>query len=435
MSSNTKPLKVGPFKLGMNNRRPETDLQTREGDFLRSAVNVDIDEAGRVSRRLGTTRKITGTDCHSLWSDITRTLTYYVDGTSMYRILNGAAVLVRTGLTPGRRVSYDYGNNATYWSNGIDSGRIVGSTNGAWTLPIPGSFIATGALLAGSLVAGTYRFYVVFVAADGQESAGSDVQSATLAASATTLGTAGTRNDDKNGGAIALTNLPTALPTGAAGVTLYMTGPGSEIFRRAGGVGLTGSFTVSTQPAPDLTGRTLGMAPMPVGSIARIYNARTLTASDSTLFYSLPYAAGLYDPEKNFIGFPAPISLVMPVLNGVYVCADVTYFFKGELADADMNAILPFGGVPGTDVQAIDESTVYWMSARGLVLGDEDGNVKTMQEPNVAIDPPLVGASLMRLQDGVSQLISSGFGVETSGIAAKTYMDAEVIRRAVTLPA
>ena len=53
MSANTAP--IGPF-VGINNRLPDHQLGVVErgrkaGDYLRNAVNVDIDNAGRLLRR------------------------------------------------------------------------------------------------------------------------------------------------------------------------------------------------------------------------------------------------------------------------------------------------------------------------------------------------------------------------------------------------
>lgn len=425
---------IGPFKLGMNNRLADTALNTKDGDFLRSAVNVDIDAGGLVQRRPGTTRTIAGTDCHSIWSDPSNTLVYYVDGTTLFRIVNGAAITVRTGLTPSRHMSFDSVNGIVYYSNGIETGKIIGSTNSSWGLALPprqfGLSVVPG---AGTMAAGTYRIYSVFVTADGQESGSSDVQSITLVSAVGTLGTGGTRNDETGENAISVTGLPTVLPADVVGVTLYMTTPGSEIFMRATGVLTTGSYLIATQPDPDLTGKTQGFSPMPAGNIVRYYNSRMITALDNILFYSEAYSLSLHNPADDFIEFQAPISLVMPVQNGVYVCADQTYWLKGELADTELVPSLPYGGVPGTDVLSINKNAVYWMSVRGLCTGDDNGSIKALSEDNVAMDQPLVGASLMRELNGVRQVISSNFGIETSNVAAKTYLTAEVIRKGTSL--
>lgn len=51
-----KPVKLGPFPLGMDNRAEDVSLKTGDGiDLLRLAKNVDITNAGKVRRRNGFT--------------------------------------------------------------------------------------------------------------------------------------------------------------------------------------------------------------------------------------------------------------------------------------------------------------------------------------------------------------------------------------------
>ena len=52
MGLNMKTLPIGPF-LGVNNRLPDFALKAEAGDWLRDAVNTDIDNAGRCRIRDG----------------------------------------------------------------------------------------------------------------------------------------------------------------------------------------------------------------------------------------------------------------------------------------------------------------------------------------------------------------------------------------------
>ena len=50
-----KSTPLGPF-LGVNNRLPDFALHVdKQGDFLRSAMNLDVDNAGRLRVRRGVT--------------------------------------------------------------------------------------------------------------------------------------------------------------------------------------------------------------------------------------------------------------------------------------------------------------------------------------------------------------------------------------------
>jgi hypothetical protein len=51
-----KPVKLGPFPLGMDNRAEDVSLKTGDGiDLLRLATNVDVTNAGKIRRRAGFT--------------------------------------------------------------------------------------------------------------------------------------------------------------------------------------------------------------------------------------------------------------------------------------------------------------------------------------------------------------------------------------------
>lgn len=50
-----KPVRLGPFPLGMNNRAEDVSLKDGDIDLLRAASNVDITNAGKVRRRDGFT--------------------------------------------------------------------------------------------------------------------------------------------------------------------------------------------------------------------------------------------------------------------------------------------------------------------------------------------------------------------------------------------
>ena len=62
-----KTLPIGPF-LGLNNRLPDTALNTEHGSWLKEAVNVDIDNAGRVRSRDDVTLIQAMTGAHSVFA-------------------------------------------------------------------------------------------------------------------------------------------------------------------------------------------------------------------------------------------------------------------------------------------------------------------------------------------------------------------------------
>ena len=95
--------------------------------------------------------------------------------------------------------------------------------------------------------------------------------------------------------------------------------------------------------------------------------------------------------------------------------------------------MLPYKAVIGTSGQVPNSNNVFWMSERGMVVGTQNGEVSNMQENKVAVEPALVGASLFREQDGMKQMVASLFGPQQTVMAARSYMDAEVIRKETSL--
>lgn len=67
-------MKLGPF-LGISNRRPDFDLHiktnTTQGDYLRDAINVEIDNTGRLLRRKKATLVQAVTGPHNLHTLVT----------------------------------------------------------------------------------------------------------------------------------------------------------------------------------------------------------------------------------------------------------------------------------------------------------------------------------------------------------------------------
>ncbi len=69
------------------------------------------------------------------------------------------------------------------------------------------------------------------------------------------------------------------------------------------------------------------------------------------------------------------------------------------------------------------------MSTRGLVIADEQGDIRVVSEDNIVTNPNTRGAALVRETNGIRQIITTGFGAGvTSGLVAQDYMDAEIIR-------
>lgn len=406
MSVKTSPL--GPF-LGINNRVPDSDLARIEGgkkagDFLRNAVNVDITTQGNLRRRPGVAQLQACSDAHSLHG--TSAAMFYVDGDTLYKYPRTA---VRAGLTPTLGVSYAEGpSGEVYWSNGQVLEKIVGNASVIVGVPVPNPAPSVTASTGGSLAAGRYQVAITALSADGEESGA----------------TWPIQVDVPENGRIVVAGLPGTL------VNLYVSPTnGDLLFLVATTTAVTYTIPVIGQLSQQLI--TLGLRPMPAGTIVRWFNARLLVASNNALYYSEPFAPALHNPAKNYVLFKSPIQLVVPCDDGVYVAtAEETYWLRGkDPSAAELSDVLPYGGVPGTDSKVKNSTDVWWFSTRGIVVGNTQGQAKNVQEETVAVEQAGSGAALYREQNGLRQMLTTLFNTEASTAVVSSWMDAEITRK------
>lgn len=387
--------KITSFAPGLNNRRPpdQLDEKLRDGTpatFLREAVNCDISAKGTIRRRPGYTQSLAGV-VHSVWGDGQAQGYAVVDG-----ILSGVRVtptgqpsVVPITFVGHRRVSYSRGaQGEVYWSNGGLSGRLVGEINtpaSTATPPTPTLEITSGALPAG-------RYLLAFTrTGPAGESAATPLSAVDVPA---------------NSG-IQLTGC-------ASGTEVFMTGPNGEILQHIGTTwGMT--FTIALPPTGGRQCETLGLAPMPPGTIVRHALGRLVVASGRTLVFSEPYRYGLTNPAESYITFSAPITVVAPTQNGLYVCAEETYWLP-SLPPADISTVLPFGALAHSDVfldaQTEDDQYCAWMSPRGAVTATISGKATLVQDNNLNFSEAERGAVMLRRSLGDRSLVISRSGVQ-----------------------
>lgn len=400
---------IGPF-AGMNNRLPDHALDIVErgrkvGDYLRNAVNVDLTDAGTLQRRKGSTRVLSGSDCHSLWSEGGQA--FFVDGGAIKALPSGDTV--RSGLAYGRPVSWcRLPDDRVAWSNGAELGFIERGVSSA-PLVTPNPAPVAVASVGGSLRAGSYQVAITAVDAGGRESGA----------------TWPTQVQVPESGRIEVLNLPGTL------VNIYVSPLNGDTLYHAI---TTSASSFSLSLIPGTLGRqldTIGLVALPPGRIVRYYHGRLLTADANQLCYSEPYAHWLYNPLRNRIPIEG-LTLVEPVDGGLYLAtADKTWWLSG--ADVDqperLVEILPYGAVFGSSTRSDNSTSVMWFSARGLVVGGAQGQVKNLQEDALAVRPGQKGAALLREEDGMRHVISSVFGAEDTRAAARSFMVAEIVRK------
>lgn len=406
-----KPVRIAGF-LGENNRLPAYKLHGEDTAFLRHAVNVDLTAAGTIQRRKGVTRVVPGANCHSFFG--AGTYGYYVDGSTLYFVdakLSPTPVL--TGLPPGASFSFAKVGEEVFGSNGHNIWRLARAAAAISGIVPPALQPTLTPVGGGSFPAGLYQVAIAYRAPDGEESG------ATMPVQVFVPG-----------GALQISGIPAQ--AGMDTAVYVSTANGGVLFLAAltsGGM-ITLSAPPSDQGEPCYTSL---MSVLPPGHIIRYLNGVLMSAAGNFLNYSEPFALGRYDPRRNYIAFPEPITAVAPCVDGVYISADKVYWAAGPLAAAELVPVSDSRAVLGTDRAVDGTDTVFWMSETGMVVGDKTGKVVNVQEKNVAVGAAAAGATLLRKQDGMKQMVASLFSPQQTVMAASSYMDAEVIRKETNL--
>ena len=126
--------------LGLNNKSEPHRLRYAENGFceLAQAVNVVIDDAGAVKRRMGTEPVMEGAAARSIWAD--GDYCFYVSGGNLYRLFaSGSTALVYAGC--GDEVmSYAMFGGTVYCSNGTFRAKLKDLDISSWDFIEPGRY-------------------------------------------------------------------------------------------------------------------------------------------------------------------------------------------------------------------------------------------------------------------------------------------------------
>ena len=285
---------------GINNVLPERRMS---GADLITALDVDIDLTGGISRRYGFTEA--SDTCHkNIWQSAGYMLA--TQGSELVALHPGGARTVIDPAIGHSRIWYcNLPDGRTTYTNGLIQGVTDGVTGFDRTVRAPDSLGASDVAF-GDLFPGQYRYHLTAVRlSDGAESPAISSEPVTI-----------------NGG-IRLESLPARV---GHAINVYLSGQDGE------GAYLAGSTTGSTFEWGGanhdlvLPCRTVGAQPFPVGTYTAFWRGRVITAVGDTLWGSRPSALHLSD-WRDFKRVVGGITAVQPVDDGIYVGTEKDLIF------------------------------------------------------------------------------------------------------------
>lgn len=385
-------LTFAKFK-GINNVLPPARLAP---DELAVATDVDIDNTGCVRRRGGYSQVVAV--CHkNLWQ-AKGFLLATANGDLISRFPDNTTHTLYTALGVDRVWYCNLPDGRTVFSNGLINGITNGLTVTGFGVPLPAS-IGTLTDIPGSLFPGDYQWQLTYVRlSDNLE--GGQVFSNPVPIAA---------------GGIMLTGLPML-----AGykINIYVTGVnGGDAYYAGSTTGSTFTFTGHNTDLL-LPSRTDYMTPAPVGTITAFWRGRTLVAQGSVLWASRPGQWELFEPRRDFKQFSDPITMIVPVDDGIYVgTTKALIFLAGTEFDkliyqpkAEGRVVLGSGvSVDGELVKYKDSvgagPAMVCIVNRTLVAGFAGGDLQRLSEGRYVTDAVEVAATFRRI-DNIPQYLA-----------------------------
>jgi len=376
VANELKTFSVGPWKLGQNNKEESNAdvfqlpnpnaLFPQEGiPQVTSAINVDFDVDGRISRRDGLTDWIVAdSEIYNIFSH--GNVIYYQDGGSIKTFnINSPndITTVVTGLASERIINFCYHAGQIFYTNGVQRGRIASGVGTNWGCEL--TSIPTLEATFGTLRPGQYMVAVECV----------DANSVVHASSGTGFILVG---EEKNGIRVSVNSVD----PNASKLRVFLAGPDDDVLYYVDDVKIT------SLPKEDTTCWTIGLDPPPFHDFAFSYQGRLMLIKDNWVFPSLGPAVHLYDLANNTIGYPETILAGAGLTSGFWVVTENNAFWASgdnpqswKIVDEKQRAkfckgslVVSESSIPGLKSNSSNPVALFW-SSWGLVIGLNNGEM------------------------------------------------------------
>lgn len=410
-----KPVKVDSFS-GINNKLPANRMFKPDAPApVRNAVNVDHTAASTFQRRPGYAKILELSQSRSLFSCAAGS--WVATGSELHWFdadgpASGKVADLASSVEP---VAYAESPLGVIWSDGAQVGVVNGDSLSSSLCPdAPNPRPLAIATTGGSLAKGARGLMFAAVTNSGVRSPFTVPQFISVA----------------DGGRIDI-----SAPAHALTIEVFSTSSDGSVFHKVGSMPAgTNSMSISVERLDGMPIVYEAEAKIPGGGVLCIHNGRLLVGRGATVFYSDPWAMGIYRPAKSFITFPDEVMVMASVDAGVIVgTAKRHYLLTGtDVSKADMRQIAPYGAVHGTMRELPNQEGVIWFTHRGPAVGGSDGSMSLQQDREIAFDPALAGSAMVREENGLRQYVASMKGQRPSSAAVMgAYIEAETIKTGV----
>lgn len=366
---------------------------------VRRLVNLDASPSGALDLRTGYEKVLDATDMRGAFG--VRDVVVVVDGAQVRGFSAATGVAHDLGtIGPAGPIAGAVLNDELFMSTVQGNYRTTGTDLVAWGVKPPAFYVEPVA--GGSLPAGMYKVAATAVGDLGEESG----------AHTTHIQLDGTQNlrvlsDDGR---------PLRVYASVAnGATPFYQGVMLDVQ----------AFSVIDDSAEYLT--TDGLIEPPVFDHLTSHRGLLVGAVGNVLAYTSPLSPHLFDPKRNFVMYPKPITVVADTPGGVFVVSDRAYFLPNVASpDAQQLVVHNAEAVAGTGGNLPDGSAT-WFTRYGQVVGLSDGTVKLLNEGSYAPDVTAKGSSGVVEVDGKRLIITSMQGEpKRNNVATGDFAELEI---------
>lgn len=413
-----QPIRTDGWPKGMNNVMPDYALPD---GTLRDAVNVDINDAGKVRRRDGRTQVYSGTNVRGLWRGAGRTL--FAEGAELKQLNpDYTASTLAVGLATFVSPSFIEVNGVTYWSDGVNTNGTIrpDGTVSLWGIP-PGPKPNCVPLAGGGLPGGTYRITTTYELDTGEEGGNDESFGAVV----------------QDGGSLLVTGISAIAPhQHITRFNVYVTLQNGEVFYHYGSypIGVT-SITITPSSTLSTVMGSWGSYPYPACSHLEYHKGRIFGAVKNIVYFTSAMNYRQSSLASEFYVFESDVTMIKAVPDGLYIAdSEATYWLSGGDKDEPgkyaKQQVLPYPVTPGTAINIPNSTDVAWFSTRGWCVGSAGGKAENRMEGNVVPSQRYeVGAAMFRENDSLRQLVSAvQGGADANSLRATDFVEAEVVR-------